>query len=73
MRTTIAKWKKVQNEVPRRIEGHNYSEDVVFVTSDHEVHNGFYSGFLWFDVDEHWAYLTNEIAEWIYLKDIKED
>lgn len=68
----MAEWKKAQDEVPKMLGGLNYSEDVVFVTSNDEVHNGFYSNGMWFDVDEHWVYFADEIAEWIYSKDVEE-
>lgn len=68
----MTEWKKVQEEVPENCEGCNYSEDIAFITQDGEVHNGFYADYSWFDIDENSVYLTPEVTEWIYLKDIEE-
>lgn len=73
---TINELKKVKDEVPktcRGTESMRYSEDIVFVTEDGEAHNGFYADYAWFDRDENSVYFTDEVTEWIYFEDIKEN
>lgn len=65
----IGDWKRVQDGLPEMHEYYDYSEDIVFVTKDGELHTGFYSHTFWFDVDEEYKYPTEEVEKWIYLKD----
>lgn len=65
----MAEWISVKDRLPEDGEYYDYSEDIVFVTNDGETHTGFYSHTFWFDIDEEYKYSTEEVEEWIYLKD----
>ena len=67
----MAEWKKPQQELPKRFEECVYSYDIIFMTKNGDIHNGFYQEERWYDVDENFSYSTEQITEWIDMWELQ--
>ena len=67
----MIEWKKPQQELPERFEECAYSYDIIFMTKNGDIHNGFYQEERWYDVDENFSYPTEQITEWIDMWELQ--
>ena len=67
----MAEWKKPQQELPEMFAECAYSYDIIFMTKNGDIHNGFYQEERWYDVDENFSYPTEQITEWIDMWELQ--
>lgn len=67
----MAEWKNPQQELPERFKECAYSYDIIFMTKNGDIHNGFYQEECWYDVDENFSYPTEQITKWIDMWELQ--